>query len=41
LRSNPGLKLANAFVNPQLKLANAFGVNPRLELPTPAALIRG
>ena len=32
LRSNPGLKLANAFgVNPGLKLANACGVNPRLE----------
>ena len=31
LRSNPGLKLANAFgVNPGLKLANAFGVNPGL-----------
>jgi predicted outer membrane lipoprotein len=53
LRSNPGLKLANAFgVNPGLKLANAFGVNPglelanafvnpRLKLRTPAALIRG
>jgi len=53
LRSNPGLKLANAFgVNPGLKLANACGVNPglelanafvnpRLKLPTPAALIRG
>ena len=32
LRSNPGLKLANAFgvkldATPELKLANAFGVN--------------
>jgi predicted outer membrane lipoprotein len=27
LRSNPGLKLANAFGVNGLKLANAFGVN--------------
>jgi predicted outer membrane lipoprotein len=39
LRSNPGLKLANAFgvihIDPRLKLANAFGVihiDPRLKL---------
>ncbi|HVI70658.1 MAG TPA: hypothetical protein VM656_04125, partial [Pyrinomonadaceae bacterium] len=34
-RSNPGLKLANAFgvTNPGLELANAFGVtNPGLKL---------
>src|SRR6185369_5077628 len=33
LRSNPGLKLANAFgVNSKPKLANAFGVNSKLKL---------
>ena len=33
MRSNPGLKLANAFgVHPGLKLANAFGVHPGLKL---------
>jgi len=39
LRSNPGLKFANAFgVQGGLKFANAFGVkNPGLNLPTPSA----
>jgi predicted outer membrane lipoprotein len=33
LRSNPGLKLANAFgVKAGLKLANAFGVKAGLKL---------
>ena len=33
LRSNPGLRLANAFgVNDEPRLANAFGVNDELRL---------